>query len=409
MLERIALWWTFLKLRWGSPQLRRETAIELGQLGNPRAVDPLIAALDRDLDMRREIATALGRIGDARAANALLGLLLDKSASTRLAAVWALGQVGDTRAVEPLAAVLGSDVDQDVCQTAAESLVRLGDARGIGRGVPALIQRLRRDAQGKRFDFEKACAIVLKVGEPAVEPCIELLQHGDTDVQEVAIKTITELGDGRVDEPLGGMLRSGSVSVRLAAAEALAKRGSLRATAALTIALGDPDLELRRTAASLLSRSGPRAVEPLIAALSEGDAVARQEATKVLALLRDGRAVDPLMAATEDPDEEVRWAAANALMALGDRRAIESLVHLLLRGDMVPQGFMHPFISSLRRAIHHLAVEILPELTHLEYVVGRPTRGDIGHGFANEVENRIDCGEIRQLANQELSRRGIQP
>ena len=52
--------------------VRRGVAIALGQIGDARGVDPLIASLrDPDPSVRMSAAEALGKIGDARAVPAL--------------------------------------------------------------------------------------------------------------------------------------------------------------------------------------------------------------------------------------------------------------------------------------------------------------------------------------------------
>lgn len=322
--------------------------------------------------------------------------------------MWALGTIGDARAADPLAAVLTTDGVSGVCDAAAEALIRLRDARGIVRGVPMLVLRIRRSTQGALTDYQSVGDLIVPLGASAVPPLIDLLQHSDADVQELAIKTLVRLADARAVEPLIALLQEASPPIRRAVAEALAKLGDVRATEALVAALGDKDPEVRQTSANLLARSGPRAVEPLIAALSAEDEVLRREAARVLALLRDARAVEPLVAALDDPVEEVRWAAANTLIALGDQQAIEPLIRLLMRGDVVPTGFLDSLLRALRRAVRNVPSETLRELTLLESVLGPPTRLDMGHGFSRSIDNRVDCPELRQLARQELTRRGIE-
>ena len=402
------LWWTLLKLRWGPARARLNAVLELGQTRNRGAVGSLIDALQRNPDIRSEIATALGTIRDPRAADALLTLLLDKHAPTRSAAVWALGEIGDRRAADPLAAVLSNDGASDVCDAAALALVRLRDARGIVRGVPLLVLSVRRGARGRMPNFEGIGEMLQQIAVPGVRPLIELLQHDDQDVLALAAGTLAQLGDANAVEPLIGMLQRGSDAGRGAAAEALARIGGARATEALVLALGDKDPEVRQTSSSLLTRSGPRAVEPLVAALSTDDTLLRQEAAKVLGTLRDDRAVEPLIAAINDPGDEVRWAAANALIAIGDRRAIEPLVLLLMGGGIVPPGYLFPLLGFLRRSAHAIPVELLQQLTRLEYVIGPPIQSGTGAMPFNALDNRLDCSEYRQLARRELVRRGIQ-
>src|SRR5688500_12614458 len=54
------------------PSVRAQAARTLGALGDPAAIDPLIAALEDADPVRLAAAAALGRLGDRRAAPALL-------------------------------------------------------------------------------------------------------------------------------------------------------------------------------------------------------------------------------------------------------------------------------------------------------------------------------------------------
>lgn len=62
--------------------IRREAARELGELGDPEAVEALIASLD-DPGVRSDAARALAKIGDARAAEPLRGALWGASGRNR--------------------------------------------------------------------------------------------------------------------------------------------------------------------------------------------------------------------------------------------------------------------------------------------------------------------------------------
>lgn len=63
----------------------------LGEIGDARAVEPLIAALkDEDKTMRNVSVIALGRIGDAQAVQPLIAALEDTDKSLRSAAARAL-------------------------------------------------------------------------------------------------------------------------------------------------------------------------------------------------------------------------------------------------------------------------------------------------------------------------------
>src|SRR5664280_1165637 len=102
----------------------------LGQIGDARAVDPLIAALKSGgWGMRTAAAGALGQIG-APAVEPLVAALTDRAGDVRTAAARALAQIGDARAVEPLVAAL-TDRDGDVRTAAAGALGQIGDAGAV--------------------------------------------------------------------------------------------------------------------------------------------------------------------------------------------------------------------------------------------------------------------------------------
>jgi hypothetical protein len=114
-------------LQTGSSQQRAAAAEALGTLGDPRAVQPLIIALQhKSLDLsvfavapkipyRVAAAAALGQLGDVQAVEPLIDVLQNKGvAATALvatgpvqaAAAAALGQLGDPRALDPLSAAI---------------------------------------------------------------------------------------------------------------------------------------------------------------------------------------------------------------------------------------------------------------------------------------------------------------
>jgi len=62
----------------------------LGQIGDARAVEPLVEAIDEDLLGCSAAALALGQIGDARAVEPLVAALRDKNSSVQQAVAKAL-------------------------------------------------------------------------------------------------------------------------------------------------------------------------------------------------------------------------------------------------------------------------------------------------------------------------------
>jgi HEAT repeat protein len=140
-----------------------EQVIEvLSKIGDTRAVEPLVAALkDQDNDVRKAAAGALGMIGDPRAVEPLVAALKDHDANVRKAAARALGLIGDTRAIGPLTG------DPSMPEAMVEGLGMTGDAGAID----LLISFLKTPAVVSR-----AAEVLEKLGAPAVEALCSALK-----------------------------------------------------------------------------------------------------------------------------------------------------------------------------------------------------------------------------------------
>jgi HEAT repeat protein len=130
----------------------------------------LVALLRDEYSFVREAAAhALGQLGDARAVEPLVAALRerDRGWPIRQAAAHALGQLGDARAVEPLVAALWEEYSQ-VREAAAHALTLLGWQPGndTQRALYAIIH----------FQWED----VVRLGAAAVEPLVAVLreEHG---------------------------------------------------------------------------------------------------------------------------------------------------------------------------------------------------------------------------------------
>jgi HEAT repeat protein len=119
-----------LRYKW-KLTVRFYAADALGQMGDLRAVEPLIYALkDEDRIVKEAVARALGELKDLRAVEPLIQTLEDEYSRVRGAAALALGELGDVQAVEPLIKVLKDEV-WGVRLDAARALAKLGDERAI--------------------------------------------------------------------------------------------------------------------------------------------------------------------------------------------------------------------------------------------------------------------------------------
>jgi HEAT repeat protein len=115
-----------------------DIAVSIGKI-NFQALLNLLDLKDTDPNIPVAIvARALGVLKDARAVPRLLSLLHDKDWRVRKGSAGALGKIGDRRAAEPLIDALQRDVQPDVRSSAAEALGRLKDPRAIEPLINAL-------------------------------------------------------------------------------------------------------------------------------------------------------------------------------------------------------------------------------------------------------------------------------
>ncbi len=113
-----------------SRRVRLQAAYKLGELGDDRVVDPLLAALvDDNSVVRLYAAMALGKHGSVRAVEPLIRTLRDEQVLTVVAqAAIALGKLGDRRAIEPLLTII---TEERAVWAAADALGRLGDRQAV--------------------------------------------------------------------------------------------------------------------------------------------------------------------------------------------------------------------------------------------------------------------------------------
>ena len=118
--------------------VRRDGVITLGNIGDARAVEPLIKVLEDikylkintatigQVGVRRHAANALGKIGDTRAIEPLSQAIEDDDWQIRCNVAKALGEISDVRAVEHLIGALRDD-NRYVRKSAAEALGKIGN------------------------------------------------------------------------------------------------------------------------------------------------------------------------------------------------------------------------------------------------------------------------------------------
>lgn len=247
----------------------------LGEMKSPDAVDPLIKAAEKQLPIK------------SRANN------------VRITAIRALVKIGDKRGVPTLMKILTTSADdQDFLlnQKAALALAEFRDPQSI----PALIKGLFMTGRGAGI-FQECRLALVRIGTPAVDPLIQLLEEKNPEIQEMAKKLKFE-----EPPPVG---TPGVVPHKAA------------------ILLGD--LRARKAVPALVARlqKKQRGDEQRSALIALGYIADAPAVEAILTLLRDGKA-----------DPASRASAADALYLSGDRRAVPTLFEIARSGYVVTGG-----------------------------------------------------------------------
>jgi HEAT repeat protein len=328
-----------------------ECAKALGEIGDRRAVEPLLKSLEGGA--QAAVIDALGKLGDPRAVEPILAKLPDKSPGTRGAAARSLAKLGDKRAVEPLIRLL-EDKDAEMRCVAAEALGTLRDRRATAPLLALL--------GDKGFGVPRRALLALgKIGDPAaVEPLLALLEKDE--LAEPAAAALGEIGDRRAVEPLikavekalaqtKPPLGKGMPAILWAGGEALGRLGDKRAVPLLLDLIQRPqggDGEFSFAAAALGRIADPESV-PQLAKLLRDDKQefwTRQGAALALCRFRHQAAFDALVLALDDPG--ARRLALYALGQTGDRRAIRPVERFLSDPDERVRGLSGETLKALR-------------------------------------------------------------
>jgi HEAT repeat protein len=243
----------------------------LGDMKTPDAVEPLIKAAEKQLPIK------------------------SRANSARIAALRALVKIGDKRGVPTLMKILTTSADEQdflLNQKAALGLAELRDPQSI----PALEKGLFMTGRGTQT-FQECRLALVRIGQPAVQPLIDLLQEKNPEIQEMATKL-------KFDEATPGVVPH----------KAAILLGDLRAKSAV------PALVARL-------HQKQKGGEHLAALIALGYIASPPAVDAILAVLKDGKA---------DPGE--RASAADALYLSGDRRAVPALLEVAKSGYVTVDG-----------------------------------------------------------------------
>lgn len=433
--------------------VRKAAAESLGMMRSKKAVPALVSVLgDSDSDVRKSATYALWNIGDERAIQPLIGELNDPNRAVREAAAEALQALGwraQTTEEKALLAVavhdwdmasqLGKDAfdilvatlkdhDKEIQQGAIEALGKIGDPQAL----EPLFDMLKHWEPDVRRAALRALSII---HDPrAVDAILVLLDDKEGEVRKMAAKALGEFKQPQSVTPLLARLKDKESGVRQTAAEALGKLGDPQATSYLVAGLVDEDSEVREASAWALSalrwvpedeiqfircsialrnwdelvNVGAAAIPFLIDALNDKHNYVRVAAAYALGQIKDPAASDQLLNLLKHRNAEVRGVVAEALGSLGDVRAVRPLLRLTEDSDIASR-----VIGALRQLLEQSApqfsIDELRAVIRLDNVqqVRLETDRQLETYKSWNTKQLVNCGYIRQLAQEELSRRGL--
>jgi HEAT repeat protein len=194
---------------------------------------------DKDWFRRKDAAITLGEMGDERAIAPLLTAFRDSEWNVREAAQDALAQIGPP-AVEPLIRALR---EYQIKTFVIQVLGKIKDERVLD---PLMVQ-----LRNEEFK-DVATKALVEVGLPAVERLMAVLNDKDKNVRKHAVIALGEIGVSEAIEPLIDATRDEDWTVRLQAIAALDLIGDDRGKPAVKALMKDPDFAVQMRAERII-------------------------------------------------------------------------------------------------------------------------------------------------------------
>lgn len=339
---------------WSSPRLA-QVLIAFGDL----AVPPLLATLDSGaLNARIWAAQILGKLRATAAIDSLIARLADRSDQMRLSAANALGDIGDRRAVRPLIDVVLRDPAPGVRAQAAAALGRTSDPTALpmlvtGLGDPEYWMRYRalEAIEALRPDDTQAIEAALRDSNPEVrkraalaldrlgklERPFQELASDDELVAEEARARLVAVGRAGLSERLVRHLGDENPRVRARVAALLGPVGDRAHAAELVKTLADPLPEVRLAAMAALGDLGaPQTAEALLPFLAQGESRERTAAADALVRFPAeelGRLLEPLRPLCTSESDELRHAVTRVIGVIPGDDATSQLADFLRDGS----------------------------------------------------------------------------
>jgi HEAT repeat protein len=283
----------------------------------------------------------------------LVKQLLSENPLLRKEASNFLGEIGDPKGIQPLLQLYFAEVtlrpdypDKEIIiQTTLRSLEKMGPeqvAPFFYKIIDNLLTYRSSDNSGQLFSFLSIGAnptrnrranaeMVARMGWIAFNPLIQAIRF-NPDARTGASDAISIMKDHRVIEALTKLLSDGDPYVRQTAANALGNISDHQSVPTLIMMLEDENPPVRSGAAVALGKIGDAlAVGPLMKALKDKDLQVRSSAVRALGEIGNTRAVNELILLLSEPSlgSDAAW----GLGEIGDSKALIALTQFTSSQD----------------------------------------------------------------------------
>jgi len=343
--------------------LRGQAAEALGSIGDIRAVEPLIKALEEDI-IRGDnlIASAYDGVKDEQ----IIGLYSQEELREMSGEVVqsiaedALVRIGEKTVPNLLEILKEENSTEKIKRVVRHILYKFGCREGNKGIFDLLVEMLKDENENARRDARNVLYGIAKtIGFHDVNWFIEVLQDDNMEVRRLAVRALEEIKDRQI--------KNEQAKQAMRVRQAIRARPEIEAISILFEALNEENENVRKGVAIVLGDEGDeRAVELLIEALKDESSWIKIKAAKVLGKRGDYLAIEMLIKGLKDEDEEIRQLAIEALREIdtGEENVIDPLI--LVLGD---ENWMMRIeaISSLEKIGDRKAVELLIETLEDEF------------------------------------------
>jgi cyclophilin family peptidyl-prolyl cis-trans isomerase/HEAT repeat protein len=324
-----------------NPNVRVQAALAAGRIGDPEAVEPLVAGLnDSVVAVQATAAFALGLLKDPRAVEPLLAIVRSVPAASQgpreLEAITAIAKIGGPQGADAIRLVLqAAPLGQTVPPTASVAAL---EAWRLGARAPVAQLVALADNPDEVVRWRALFSLGRLRSAPAMPVLFRALGDQSSAVRAVAARGLSAtlvdssgLGRGSVAARLRLLVSDADAGVRINALRAIATfRGDSSLAPAVIPALADAVMGVAVQAETTLGvLGGSAAVDALRRQATSTTYALRRQAIVALAQADSAAGVAAASAAmSSEAGGDWRWrsVAAEAFAAAGDRARLESLL-----------------------------------------------------------------------------------